>query len=87
MNAPVWDDRLISRARACALAAEWPLMFSSAPGVTVMQCGRCTLAVTTIPATVTVTHDGLVPAVLRHMVMQHGQALNTDVSRETEQPK
>jgi hypothetical protein len=93
-----WDQRLMSREKACALTADWPLLFSSAPGVTYVQCGKCTLAMTTVPAGTPVTHDGLVPAILRHMVMQHGQALNVtgelpehawglyiDVSRETEE--
>lgn len=76
-----WDARLITRERAWALAGGWSVRPVARDGQVSLFCFRCGQPVTVlIPAGradgYLVTLDGLVPAVLRHMVTHHGQSLS-----------
>jgi hypothetical protein len=75
MGALVWDERLISRAGAYALAGDWPVTIGRRKGLLFLDCGRCGLGVLTLGAAgnpFTISPDGVISAVLRHAVSGHG---------------
>lgn len=65
----VWDDRLLTRARAFSISAEWEFCFAD-DGLVCTTCERSML-----DARGLLTVEGIVTATLRHMVMQHGYSL------------
>ena len=73
MNTAVWDDRLISRHRAADLAGTWQLMIDRQ----YLRCVVCGGNVTMLPVYGKVLNvDGMIAAVLGHMVKCHNYSLS-----------
>jgi len=77
-----WDDRLISRERAYAIVADWPLYPQERAGQVFLDCQACGRAVTRLIGAehhgtgYLMTPDGIMSAVLRHAVTYHDQSLS-----------
>lgn len=65
-----WDERLISRPQAAAMTADWQFRFRHG----LVECPACERGI--CDGTGLFTTDGLIAAVARHMVMQHGHSVN-----------
>lgn len=69
----VWDDRLITQARAAAMAGSWDLKID-AP---YLRCAACDGNVTMLPGNgKVITTDQLISLVVGHMVRNHGYSLS-----------
>lgn len=70
----VWDDRLISQAKAAAMTGNWGLKVD----YPFLRCEQCDMNVLKLPDQgKTVNVDGIMSAVVRHMVMtKHGYVLS-----------
>jgi hypothetical protein len=78
MSTPVWDDRLISRARAADLCGEWPLVLDiREDAAAYLRCARCDGNVLLLPRPGRqLSVDGLIAAAVRHMTMSHDYSLS-----------
>jgi hypothetical protein len=78
--AAVWDDRLITRDRAAGLTGEWPVRVQDQDAAGLfLRCGKgtCDGNILRLPDPgMLISVDGMISAVLRHMVMCHGQSLS-----------
>ena len=74
----VWDERLMTRARAADMAGMWELYLDhEQPDITFLRCSTCKGNVTLLPADgKIISVDGMIAAVLGHMVKCHGCSLS-----------
>ena len=78
MTTVTWDERLISRARAADLAGTWEttLDHQGAAG-SFLRCVQCRGNVLKLPDPGRLLNvDGVICAVVRHMVMSHNYSLS-----------
>lgn len=69
----IWDGRLITRSRAAGMSGTWALTMDPP----YLRCAGCGGNVTKLPgAGKTINVDGIIAAVVRHMVMNHGHSLS-----------
>lgn len=75
---PQWDERLISQDRAISLSGSWPLTVEYAgPDSAYLRCVTCSGNVTLMPsAGKSISVDGIIAAVLGHMVRCHHYTLS-----------
>jgi hypothetical protein len=74
-----WDERLISRAEAAALAGAHPVawyLHDEDPGLLVLRCRPCGQSCGLWAADQPTSVDDFIAAVLRHLVMAHDVPLN-----------
>lgn len=69
----IWDERLISRARAANMCGTWELKTD----LPYLRCNQCDGNITMLPSGGRVINvDGLISAVLGHMVKCHDYSLS-----------
>lgn len=72
-----WDTRLITPARAMALAGNHPIYpDTTEPATLRYRCGQCMQSIGTWTAVALTSAEDILAAVLRHLVMAHDVALN-----------
>lgn len=70
----IWDDRLLSRHRAADMSGEWLIKVD----YPYLRCGQCDMNIMLLPGDgKLISVDGIMSAVVRHMVMTaHGYTLS-----------